>query len=107
MSKTKLAVFTVMLLGAAGVASADQRNQGHRPDASKIMQKLDANDDGQISRREFADKGDRDQRAARGEHRNRDRDQRADRPTAAQRFERLDRNNDGSLSIHELARRTN
>ncbi|WP_405402775.1 hypothetical protein [Paracoccus sp. Ld10] len=86
----KIAVFTIMLLGAAGAASANQRDDGHRPSSENMMQRLDANRDGQISRQEFANRSDRDQRA--------------DRSNTSQQFKRLDRNGDGSLNSRELSR---
>ncbi|MBU2956075.1 hypothetical protein Q4511_11155 [Paracoccus sp. 1_MG-2023] len=108
MSKKTFAVFAIMLLGAAGAATADEARRGDRaPDPAQVMQHLDTNGDKRISKKEFTDgapkqretsqRGERSQRPANADDR--------ERPKPEDMFKAMDRNNDGFLSLQELSQR--
>ncbi|WP_282602097.1 hypothetical protein [Paracoccus sp. PARArs4] len=111
MSKKSFAVFAIILLGAAGAAQAEGSKRGDRaPDPAQVMQRLDANGDHRISKREFEQGGkqraERAERAERGERDERGhREGRGDRPSPEERFGRMDADKDGFLTPQELAQR--
>ncbi|WP_411957311.1 hypothetical protein [Paracoccus homiensis] len=94
MTKALILALTGLSVLIAGAASAHET----RPDPAAMMQRLDLNKDGKVTRAEFIRAA-----AQRPQHDHDDRRDDARRGNPERMFQRLDRNNDGVLTKAELS----